>query len=813
MASMAASGWHSDPRFGRPGKPKPAGDERRDDWDREVLEALPAALYATDAAGRITFFNQAAVEFAGRKPVLGSDRWCVSWRLYWPDGRPMAHGECPMAVALKEDRPIRGQEIILERPDGTRIPILPYPTPLHDASGKLIGAVNMLVDITDRKNVEQSLSNLNHTLEERVAERTREVEETFGKLHETERRFRILVQGVTDYAIFMLDPKGFVTNWNSGAWRIKGYRADEIIGQHFSRFYTEEDRAGGLPQRALATAAQEGRFEGEGWRVRKDGERFWANVVIDVIRDDAGELIGFAKVTRDITERRKAQEAVIESAAMARGIIDTALDAFVQMDDDGKVLEWNPQAEAIFGWSRAETIGHSLAALIIPPAQQARHRRGLEQFLRTGDGPMLGRRVQLQALRRDGSEITVELSVTAQKYGQRSVFNGFMRDLTEKLAAEAQLFHAQKMETIGQLTGGVAHDFNNLLTAIIGNLEVLAASVPEGSSLSRSVAAALRAAWRGSSLTEHLLAFSRRQEIRPEIVNIDRLVRDLVFLCQKTVGEGVEIEVRSSQENLWTCRIDPGQFEAALLNLAANARDAMNRSGRLTITTENRAIGGKGIGDLAHGEYVVVSVADTGCGMSDQVLARAFEPFYTTKEVGEGTGLGLSQVYGFARQAGGIARIESTIGVGTTVRLYLPRSEGEIRHERALNGLLHAPSGAATILVVEDDADVRDMITDMLSHLGYRTVVATTGAEALTRLRRQSAVDLLFTDIVMPAGMSGIELARKARDLRPGLKILLSSGHAGNEIKSHLLRGQFAFISKPYRTAALAAKLEEVLAE
>ncbi len=777
-----------------------------------MLEALPAALYATDAAGRITFFNQAAVEFAGRKPELGSDRWCVSWRLYWPDGRPMRHDECPMAITLREDRPIRGQEIILERPDGTRIPILPYPTPLHDASGKLIGAVNMLIDITDRKNAEQSLNNLNQTLEERVEERTRQVEETFGKLHETERRFRMLVQGVTDYAIFMLDPKGVVTNWNPGAWRIKGYRADEIIGQHFSRFYTAEDRANGLPQRALATAAQEGRFEGEGWRVRKDGERFWASVVIDAIRDDAGELIGFAKVTRDITERRKVQEALVESAEMARGIIDTALDAFVQMDDDGIVLEWNPQAEAIFGWSRAEAVGRRLAALIIPPARRACHQRGLEQFLRTGDGPMLGRRVQLQALRRDGAEITVELSVNARQHGQRCVFNGFMRDVTEKLAAEAQLFHAQKMETIGQLTGGVAHDFNNLLTAIIGNLEVLAATVPEGSSVSRSLEAALRAAWRGSSLTEHLLAFSRRQEIRPEIVNIDRLVRDLVFLCQKTVGEAIEIEVRS-QEDLWTCRIDPGQFEAALLNLAANARDAMNRSGRLTITTENRAIGGKGIGDLAGGEYVVVSVADTGCGMSDEVLARVFEPFFTTKEVGEGTGLGLSQVYGFARQAGGIARIESTPGVGTTVRLYLPRSEGEIRHERTLNGLSRAPSGAATILVVEDDADVRDMIGGILSQLGYRTLVATTGAEALTRLRRERKVDLLFTDIVMPAGMSGIELARKARDLRPDLKILLSSGHAGDEIKSHLLRGQFAFISKPYRTAALAAKLEEVLAE
>jgi PAS domain S-box-containing protein len=519
-----------------------------------------------------------------------------------------------------------------------------------------------------------------------------------------------------------------------------------------------------------------------------------------------------AKVTRDITERRKAQQALIESAQMTRGIIDTALDAFVQIDDTGTVLEWNPQAEAVFGWTRAEVIGRSIAALIVPSARREQYRKMLDRLGRSGDQRISGQRLQLQALRRDGTEITVELSVTALRCGQRYVFNGFIRDLTGKLAAEAQLFHAQKMEAVGQLTGGVAHDFNNLLTAIIGNLEFLAAALPAEGSAGRCVEAALRAAWRGSGLTEQLLAFSRHQEIRPEIVTIDRLLRDIALLCQKAVGEGIEIEIRP-QENLWTCRIDPGQFEAAVLNLAANARDAMNGSGKLVIAAENMTISGKVIADLRPGEYVVVSVTDTGRGMSGEVLARAFEPFYTTKEAGKGTGLGLSQVYGFAQQAGGTARIESRRGVGTTVRLYLPRSEGEIRNERSLSDLAREPTASATILVVEDDADVRDMVTELLSHLGYSILVATNGAEALAVLRRENGVDLLFTDIVMPADISGVELARRARNLRPNLKVLLSSGHAGDEIKSHLLRGRFSFISKPYRTAALAAKLEEVLAE
>ena len=648
---------------------------------RQLLEALPSAVYTTDAAGRVTFYNEAAVELAGRRPEIGRDFWCVGWQLRRPDGTPRPHDEYPTAIALREDRPVKGVEVIVERPDGTLVNLLPHAAPLHDSSGALIGAVNMLLDVTDRRRAEDAIRQLNETLEERVERRSRMMAQAFSELRASEERFGLLVQGVADYAIFMLDTNGFVTNWNAGAARIKGYTAEEIIGSHFSQFYQEEDRRQGLPQKVLETARSTGRYEAEGWRVRKDGTRFWANAVIDAIHDDTGRLIGFAKITRDLTERR---------------------------------------------------------------------------------------------------------------------------------AAEERLRQAEKMEAIGQLTGGVAHDFNNLLTAIIGNLEMLATLLPAGDPGKRYAEAALRAAARGSRLTEHLLAFSRRQEIRPQTVNINDLLRESLMLCQKTVGEGVQIALEL-QDEIWACQIDPAQFGAAILNLAANARDAMSRSGRLTLRTENVTTTSGPSAEQPAGDYVVLSVSDTGCGMSAEVLARAFEPFYTTKEIGKGTGLGLSQVYGFARRSGGMASLESKVGEGTTVRIYLPcgKAADPVVRERLDET---RPTGA-TILVVEDDPDVLEVVVGILSDLGYRTLVASNGHEALAILNCDHSVDLLFTDIVMPAGMNGTELARRASSLRPDLKILLSSGHARETGRAHSTPIEFPFIAKPYRPTALGKKLEEVLSD
>jgi len=645
---------------------------RHDRYFRELLDALPAAIYVTDVDGRIVFFNEACVEFAGPTPVLGSDYWCVTGRLLNPDGTPIPHEQCPMAIALKEDRAVRGVEVIAERPDGARLAFIPHPTPLHDGTGRLVGAVNMLVDISQQKKAEESLRQLNDMLEQRIEARTKQMTEAYERLRQSERRFRLLVGSVVDYAIFMLDENGFVANWNAGAERIKGYTSDEIVGQHFSIFYTPEDRAAGVPERVLKAARRDGRYAAESWRVRKGGERFWANVVIDAVRDDRGEIVGFAKVTRDFTERRKAEQALVESERMARGIINTALDAFVQWDQEGLVREWNPRAVSIFGWSREEALGRPIADLLIPPDGRAAFRAEFDRFIAGGETALLGHRLQMEMMRRDGARLTVELAATTLPRGDGFAFNGFIRDLTDKLVAEAAQRQALKMEAVGQLTGGIAHDFNNLLAAIIPSLELAKMKLGDNPS-SRYLDSALRAAERGASLTRQLLSFARKQELAIERVEVNRLIASVCEMLPRMLGPSTRIETRLA-DDIGATLTDPNQLELAILNLAINARDAMPDGGVLTIATA--ALSAETASErwqLAGGDYVMIAVRDTGNGMSEEVRSRAFEPFYTTKGVGKGSGLGLSMVYGFVQQSGGSIAIESEVGKGTTVRLFLPR--------------------------------------------------------------------------------------------------------------------------------------------
>jgi PAS domain S-box-containing protein len=548
---------------------------------------------------------------------------------------------------------------------------------LYEESQRELGA---------RRRAEQDLKALNDTLEQRIEQRTRENRNVFAQLDQSERQFRHLVDSVEDYAIFMLNTEGVVTTWNAGAERIKKYSADEIIGQHFSTFYIDEDRATALPQFALDTARHTGRFEMEGWRVRKGGERFWASVMINSVYDDQRHLLGFAKVTRDLTEKR---------------------------------------------------------------------------------------------------------------------------------AMEDQLRQMQKMEAIGQLTGGIAHDFNNMLTVIGGNIETLQRRLERDDSSHRLIAAALRGVERAATLTHRLLAYSRQQPLDPKPLDLNRLIIGMSDLLTRTLGEHIKVESVLSG-GLWQASVDANQVENAVLNLALNARDAMPAGGRLTIETANTYLDdayAHAHTEVTAGQYVMLAVSDTGVGMTKDVSEKAFEPFFTTKTLGEGTGLGLSQVYGFVKQSGGHIKIYSEPGEGTTVRIYF-------RRVNAMADAVEDPrpprtsllGGEETILVVEDDTDIRTYAAEILRELGYRVVEAHEGDTALSLLASEPNIKLLFTDIGLPGPFNGRQLADEVSKRRPDIKVLFTTGYAQNAIiHQGRLDSGVELIVKPFSFAGLAAKIRQML--
>jgi PAS domain S-box-containing protein len=493
-------------------------------------------------------------------------------------------------------------------------------------------------------------------------------------LFESERSFRLLVEGVADYALYMLDPEGIVTSWNIGGQRIKGYLPQEIVGQHFSRFYTPADRANGKPARALSIAREHGRYEEEGWRVRKDGSFFWASIVIDAIKE-GGRLIGFAKITRDITERREAS-------------------------------------------------------------------------------------LKLERMQK-------------------------------------QLAESQKLDALGQLTGGVAHDFNNLLMVIGGSAQVLKKYAGDEKS-QRAVEAIESAARRGAALTSQLLSFARRQNVNPQTVRLKECIEAVREILNTGVGGAVQLTT-DVKDDVWPVRVDIAELETALVNLTINARDAMPDGGAIGISAENVRLD-----DETHkGDFVAIRVSDSGIGIAPDVLQKVFDPFFTTKPVGKGTGLGLSQVHGFAYQAGGLVTLTSELGEGTTVTILLPRDECGIVPDRSLGA---ESSGSGTILLVEDNPDVAVASTGLLEQLGYAVRWVSNAEEALAEIDGDG-IDLVFSDIVMPGRMDGLALAQAIREKYPRLPILLATGYSDALRKVSL---GFQVLRKPYEIHELSQALAKV---
>jgi PAS domain S-box-containing protein len=798
---------------------------------RRFLDHLPAAAYTCDAEGLITYFNPRAAELWGRAPKLDDpvDRFCGSFRLFAPNGAPIDHENCWMAKTLRENRAFNGEEIIVERPDGSRLTALAHANPFHDDFGQLAGAVNALVDISERKRSEDLLASVVATQQEiatseldlsavmqMIAGRAERLTQAAGAvveiadgdemvyraatgsaaasvgtrlridtslsglcvqtgqvlrcddaeadsrvdreacrkvgvrsmvvvpLHhqrrvvgvlkvlspsarafgdadcrvlqlmsgllaaalsraaafeagqslvaertralvETEERFRLLVDGVKDYAIIMTNLEGRIVTWNAGAQRLNGYSATEAIGLHISVFYSAEDIAARKPDREFATARAEGRWEDEGWRVRKDGTRFWANVVVTALTDAEGQLRGFAKVTRDMTERRRLEE---------------------------------------------------------------------------------------------------------------------------------QYRQAQKMEAIGQLAGGVAHDFNNLLTVISGFSELVLAGLAANDPNRGLIEEVYKAGERASLLTRQLLTFSRKEILAPKVLELNAVIEGTCKMLRRLIGEDIRLATAPATA-LDQVMADFGQLEQVLLNLAVNARDAMPTGGQLTIETLNVVLDeqyARTHAGVKPGRYVLLAVSDTGCGMTEEVKAKIFEPFFTTKGAGKGTGLGLATVFGIVQQSGGHVDVYTEVGQGTTFKIYLP-SKGRTGLASASEvGTRALPSGNGTILIVEDDEQVRAMTQLALQTLGYQVLEARNGEEAARiGAAHASAIDLLITDVVMP-GMSGRQVAEAIERLRPGIKVLYVSGYTDDAVVRHgILRSEAAFLQKPFTMLSLGHKVRDVL--
>ena len=625
-------------------------------------------------------------------------------------------------------------------------------------------------------------------------------------------RFELLVQSVTDYAIFMLDLGGQIVSWNAGARRFKGYEAEEIIGEHFSRFYTPQDQAAGIPALALATAEQEGRFEAEGWRVRKDGTHFWANVVIDPIRDPSGQLIGFAKVTRDLTDRRAAQEALRKSEERFRMLVESVTDyAIYMLDPVGTITSWNSGAERAKGYKAEEILGENFARFYTEEDRIAGlPSRALHGAERDGRYESEGWRI-----RKDGTRFWANAVIDAirDSTGKLIGFAKVTRDLTERRESQQALedarvaiMQAQKMDAIGKLTGGVAHDFNNLLAVIVGSLDLARMRLASGGEVERFLDNAMAAAERGATLTQRMLAFARRQELKLQSVDCLGLVQGMADMLQSTIGPSVTIDTLLPA-NLPPAYADPAQLELALLNLAVNARDAMPEGGRIIIEASEMLTAEGALPGLGAGAYVKLSVVDDGEGMDAATLERAREPFFTTKGVGKGTGLGLSMVHGFAEQCGGALTIESVVGLGTTVSLWLPVSQHAA--EDAVDSDMESTEEAETplvILAVDDDNLVLMNTAGMLEDLGHTVFQAGSATDAL-RMLQQSRVDMVVTDHAMP-GMTGAQLADAIEQAHPGLPVIIITGFA--ELPPHA--SSRPRLDKPFRQAELARAVNSVRA-
>lgn len=742
-----------------------------------IVHSSEAAIVAETLEGIVTSWNPAAERIFGH--AAGE-----------MIGRPIEIIESPSRPGEMKDiltRVRRGErvdryETERRRKDGEIIRVLLTVSPIIDTRGKIIGASKIVHDITARRR--------------------------------TETRLEELTQALTVAPIMVRKLDGQIAHWGGGLERLYGFTAKEALGRKSHELLKTRFPAP-LPEINVELIRAR-RWEGELAHTHRDGHSLVVSSYWVWHRDEHGGDDTVVELNLDVTEERRSQAMLEEREARLRSVLETAPDAIITIDEHGIMQSFSNAAEKLFGYDAGEVIGRNVK-MLMPQPYRGEHDGYLDRYRRTGEKHIIGIGRKVEAQRKDGTTFPMELAVgEVGEAGKSRIFTGFIRDLSAREKMEEDLRQAQKMEAVGQLTGGLAHDFNNLLTAISGNLEMLEPRLTDGDDR-ELLQEAQEATELGAKLAQRLLAFGRRTPLRPQPLDLNAVATSLAELLRRTLGEAIAFET-VLEPNLPLTMTDSGQIENVLLNLAINARDAMPQGGRLIVETrrvELDAVYAAEHSEVTPGEYVMLAVTDTGTGMTEEVQRRAFEPFYTTKGPGAGSGLGLSMVHGFVKQSGGHVQIYSELGCGTTVRIYLPALETTTtsRTKGAPRKTGHGQH-RETILVVEDDPRVRRVSLRRFKELGYSVLEAENGPAALAIIERGETFDLLFTDVVMAGGMSGIELAQKARESRPDLKVLFTSGYAEPAVMTQaLLARHAAWLGKPYATQQLDEKLRGLLGE